>query len=73
MLVLARKAARKTQDADKSRVVIVKDGKTIGTIHLLYSAGGLSRLGFDFPADYIIKRDELCELGSDGKESPCVG
>ncbi len=68
-LVLARKMKKTPEDKDRSRVTISKDGQVIGTVQLLYAAGGVSRLGFEFLPDYKIVRDELCGEGKSGKEA----
>ncbi len=69
MLVLTRRIFNPaTQPNDKSRIVIRKGGEVIGTLQLLMATKGTGRIGFEFDADYEIKREEIDNCKGNGAQ-----
>lgn len=66
-LVISRKS--RAINPGKSAIRITRNGELVGRIEVNQILGGTVRIGLDLPKDFDIAREEICELGSDGKES----
>lgn len=65
-LVISRKK-------DERTTIFSPDGKPLGAVVVIGIRDGKVRLGFDFPRDHMVLRDELVQAKPDGREDASRG